>query len=191
MTKARAGDKGTTIHRKANGVAYLYAVESYWDKEKKQPRNKQVCLGRLDENTGEVIPSKKKEDPRKPDAAVDVTANAKVYGPYLLLTKLAKDTGLVAALKKSFPDTHDEILSLAYFLAQKGLALSRCEIWSASHMHPAEKIINSQRVSELLQHITENRRERSALHDFPSLQLGRTPVLCSPLLQRDEGCRGL
>ena len=161
MTETRAGDKGTTIHRKANGAAYLYAVESYWDKEKKQPRNKQVCLGRLDENTGEVIPSKRKEHTWKSDDAVDATAKAKakVYGPYLLLTKLAKDTGLAAALKKSFPDTHDEILSLAYFLAQKGLALSRCEIWSASHMHPAEKIINSQRVSELLQHITENERQ--------------------------------
>ena len=59
MTGVKAGDKGTTIHRKANGAAYLYAVESYWDKEKKQPRNKQVCLGRLDEETGTVTQSKR------------------------------------------------------------------------------------------------------------------------------------
>ena len=48
----------TTIHRKTNGAAYLYSVESYWDKEKKAPRNKQVFLGQLNEETGEVIPSK-------------------------------------------------------------------------------------------------------------------------------------
>jgi hypothetical protein len=49
----------TTIHRKANGAAYVYSVESYWDKEKKAPRNKQICLGRLNEETGEIIPSKR------------------------------------------------------------------------------------------------------------------------------------
>jgi len=168
MTETRAGDKGTTVHRKSNGAAYLYTVESYWDKDKKQPRNKQVCLGRLDEETGKVIQSTRKQRVKEPAAEECATARAKVYGPYLLLTKVAKDTGLVAALKKSFPDAHDEILSLAYFIAQKGLALSRCEIWSSSHTHPADKIINSQRVSELLQHITENERQH-----FLSLWLGR------------------
>ena len=177
MEGIRTGDKGTTIHRKPNGAAYLYAVESYWDKEKKQPRNKQVCLGRIDEGTGEVIPSNRKQRTEKRAAAApDVTASAKVYGPYLLLTKLAKDMGLAAALKKSFPNTHEEILSLAYFIAQKGLALSRCEIWSASNMHPFEKVIHSQRVSELLQRITENERQH-----FLSLWLRRlseTELLC-------------
>ena len=168
MTEIKAGDKGTTVHRKSNGAAYLYAVESYWDKDKKQARNKQVCLGRLDEETGEVVKSERKKHTEKPNAVEGVSAIAKVYGPYLLLAKLAKDTGLAAALKKSFPYKHDEILSLAYFIAQKGLALSRCEIWSSSHMHPAEKIINSQRVSELLQHITENERQH-----FLSLWLKR------------------
>ena len=177
MKVAKVNDKGTTIHKKPNGAAYLYAVESYWDKEKKQARNKQVCLGRIDEATGEVIPSDRKQRTEKRAAAAPgVTASTKIYGPYLLLTKLAKDTGLAAALKKSFPDTCDEILSLAFFIAQKGLALSRCDIWSMSHMHPYESLIHSQRVSELLQQITENERQH-----FFSLWLKRlteTELLC-------------
>ena len=35
-------------HNKKTGVTYVYSVQSYWDKEKNAPRNKQVCLGRLD-----------------------------------------------------------------------------------------------------------------------------------------------
>jgi hypothetical protein len=106
MAGAKVGDKGTTIHKKPNGVTYLYATKSYWDKEKKQSRNKQVCLGRIDEETGEAIPSDRKQRTEKRAAATpEVTASTKVYGPYLLLTKLAKDTGLTVALKKSFPDT--------------------------------------------------------------------------------------
>ena len=33
-------------------MTYVYSVESYWDKEKKRPANKQVCLGKLDKETG-------------------------------------------------------------------------------------------------------------------------------------------
>jgi transposase len=176
MAGLKAGDKRTTIHRKSSGAAYLYSVESYWDKEKKQPRNRQVCLGRLDEETGEVIPSERKQRTEKRAIAADATASTKVFGPHLLLTKLAADTGLTAALKKSFPEYHGEILSLAFFIAQKGLALSRCDLWSVSHMHPFEKPIHSQRVSELLQQITENERQH-----FLSLWLRRlseTELLC-------------
>ena len=177
MAEKKAGDKGTTIHKKSNGAAYLYAVKSYWDKEKKQARNKQVCLGRLNEETGEVMPSSRRQRTEKRAAAApDVTASTKVYGPHLLLTKLAKDTGLTATLKKSFPDTYKEILSLAFFITQKGLALSRCDIWSMNNMHPFEKPITSQQVSNLLQQITENERQH-----FLSLWLKRlseTELLC-------------
>ena len=46
---------GTSNHRKPNGTAYPYSVESYRDKEKKAPRNWQVCLARYNEETGELI----------------------------------------------------------------------------------------------------------------------------------------
>ena len=177
MEGTKVGDKGTTIHRKENGASYLYAVKSYWDKEKKQSRNKQVCLGRIDEETGDVMPSDRKQMAVKRAVATPgVTASAKVYGPYLLLKNLANDTGLAAALKKSFPDTHEEILSLAFFIAQKGIALSRCDIWSVSHKHPFDNPIQSQRVSELLQQITEDGRQH-----FLSLWLKRlseSELLC-------------
>ena len=149
----------TAIHRKKNGAAYVYSVESYWDKEKKAPRNKQVCLGRLDDTTGEIIPSKKKRDTK--DGMISssgIKAKVKVCGPNLLLTKIANDIGLSSALRKSFPDTHAKILSLAFFVAQKGLALSRCESWSESHQHPLAQPISSQRVSDLLKEMTESER---------------------------------
>ena len=41
---------------KKTGVTYVYEATSAWDKEKKQPRNKQVCIGKLDPDTGAFIP---------------------------------------------------------------------------------------------------------------------------------------
>lgn len=54
---------------KRTGVTYVYESESYWDKEKKQPRSKRTLIGKLDEATGEIIPTgksgRKKTVPRK------------------------------------------------------------------------------------------------------------------------------
>lgn len=46
---------------KNNGTTYVYESISYWDKEKKQSRAKRKCIGKLDSNTGEVIPNQKKK----------------------------------------------------------------------------------------------------------------------------------
>lgn len=144
-----------TIHTKKNGAKYVYSVESYWDKEKKAPRNRQVCLGRLNEETGEIIPSLRRERSlEKAASAPEVTARSKVIGPWLLLHKITTDINLASILKKSFPDKHEHILSLAFFLVQKGLPLSHCEFWSKSNRHPYNETILSQRVSDLLRAIS-------------------------------------
>lgn len=42
---------------KRSGITYVYESKSYWDKEKKQSRSKRTLIGRLDEVTGEIIPT--------------------------------------------------------------------------------------------------------------------------------------
>jgi hypothetical protein len=162
---------GTTIHRKPNGAAYLYSFESYWDKGKKAARNRQVCLGRYNEETGELIPSKRRKEKTESEGAgagAGFKATTKVYGPYLLLSRLAEETGLAGMLETCMPDISDEILSLVFFIVQKGVALSRCNLWSASHQHPYGQPIGSQQVSDLLRKITEDSRQH-----FLSLWMGR------------------
>lgn len=44
---------------KRTGVTYVYESESYWDKEKKQPRSKRTLIGKIDEATGEIVPTGK------------------------------------------------------------------------------------------------------------------------------------
>ncbi len=42
---------------KQTGITYVYESESYWDKEKKQPRSRRKLIGRIDEETGEIVPT--------------------------------------------------------------------------------------------------------------------------------------
>ena len=46
-----------TYQNKKTGITYVYEANSYWDKERKQARNKQVCIGKLDPETGETTVS--------------------------------------------------------------------------------------------------------------------------------------
>ena len=39
------------------GVKYAYLSKSYWDKDKKAPRSTRQYLGRVDPETGEIIPT--------------------------------------------------------------------------------------------------------------------------------------
>ncbi len=121
-------------HRnKKTGAVYAYSVESYWDKTKKAPRNRQVCLGRLDPATGEVVPSKRKRRiAERAAAAPGVTVSSRVAGPFLLLDSLTQSCGIGKLLKKCFPEDFELILSLVYYLVHKGGALSRSEPWSAT-----------------------------------------------------------
>ena len=50
---------------KQTGVTYVYESESYWDKEKKQPRSRRKLVGRIDEETGEIVPTGGRGNRRK------------------------------------------------------------------------------------------------------------------------------
>jgi lysophospholipid acyltransferase (LPLAT)-like uncharacterized protein len=61
---------------KRTGTTYVYGSESYWDKEKQQPRSKRKLIGKLDEKTGVIIPTdgRGKKRTEKKKAVSDDTA---------------------------------------------------------------------------------------------------------------------
>jgi len=44
-------------HDKRSGLTYVYESKSYWNKEKKQGRSSRTLIGRLNVETGEIIPT--------------------------------------------------------------------------------------------------------------------------------------
>ena len=144
-------------HRKKDsGTTYVYeVVEEHWDKQLKQMRSKQVCVGKLDPDTNELIPSKRARS-IPPDA---VTASTTIIGSMLILDKIAQDTGLKETLKRAFPEQWTQILTLAAFLACRGDALVHADAWCRNHAVTAAGPFVSQRISEWLAEITEDRRQ--------------------------------
>ena len=56
------------IYRTQNGSTYAYRNVSYWSKEKKAPRTRRTYLGKVDEETGEIIRVYKKAGKNGGDA---------------------------------------------------------------------------------------------------------------------------
>ena len=155
---------------KRSGITYVYESTSYWDKEKQQPRSKRKLIGRLNPETGEVVPTDgrgKRRSQQCPDNSAKrgpapvVRTERLFYGATYLLDQIGVETGVAADLKACFPATYKQILSIAYYLILEDQnPLFRFRKWSKLHRHPYGKDIPSQRSTEIFQSITEEAKMR-------------------------------
>jgi hypothetical protein len=143
---------------KKTGITYVYESISFWDKQKRQSRNKQVCVGKLDPISGEFIPSKRLKPEQAAVRDPTVTAFAEVIGPSIVLDNITKQLGLERLLRTCFPEHYQQIITMAYYLAAQGGPLSYCGTWCKSHAHAIE-CLTSQRISEILRTISTDKRQ--------------------------------
>jgi hypothetical protein len=144
------------------GITYAYENESYWDKDKQQPRSKRKLIGRLDEESGNIVPTKrykKKIIEEQSSKSEPVPAMMKIqrlfYGATYLLDQIGTVIGVEQDLKHCFPDTYKQILSIAYYLIMEDKnPLFRFEKWGIIHRHPHGDDLPSQRSSDMFASIT-------------------------------------
>ena len=147
---------------KRYGITYAYDSVALWNKDKHQSRAKRKLIGRVDPNSGDIIPT---DGRMKKGSGVDATMSKSAptvqykrlfYGATYLLDAIGDKTGLTEDLRQCFPNTYKQILSLVYYLILEDKnPLYRFEKWAATHKHPYAKDITSQRSSELFMGITE------------------------------------
>lgn len=151
-----------------SGITYAYETKYYWDKEKKQSRSKRTLIGRVDEATGEIVPTdgrnkkkKSSETPTKPairkrGPAPSAECRHMFYGATYLLESFADRLGLTADLRTCFPEDYKQLLSVAFYLIlEDNNPLYRFEKWHLTHKHPYGEEIASPRSSELFSSITD------------------------------------
>ena len=144
---------------KKTGVIYAYQSESYWDKEKQQSRARRVCIGKVDPVTKEIIPTRKRLNPSPGRLSHAAHTQRTFYGATYLLEAMGERLGIQDDLKRCFPETYTQMLSIVYYLILEDRnALSRFSRWAALHTHPCGQDIPSQRSSELFASITEGKR---------------------------------
>jgi transposase len=138
------------VEQKVKGHVYLYQVESYWDKDKKQSRQRRVYLGKKDPASGKLI--------QEPPAY-----QASDYGHTYFLSELARTIGLTAELKAAFPRSWVELLTLAVYRLAEGKPFYLCADWLQTVDWTPAVDLHSQRISELLSALSQ---ENDAMFRF-------------------------
>ena len=158
------------VHMKSkqNGVTYVYESTGYWDKEKKQARNKRICIGKIDPKTGEFVPSKRMlaegatipTMPRQ-GRTPSLECRRRFHGATHLFDSIGDRLGVTEDLKRCFPESYKQILSVAYYLIMEDRnPMSRFPKWALTHTHPFGRDIPSQRSSELFGTIGEEAKQK-------------------------------
>jgi hypothetical protein len=125
------------VEQTVKGHAYLYSVDSFWDKDKKQPRQRRTYIGKKDSSSGTLIP---------PDDIRD----AREFGNLFLLHSIAGQLALREDLALIFPDTWKEILALAFYRICENKPLYLCDPWLDTVWLLDPLSLPSPRIPELL-----------------------------------------
>ena len=100
---------------KRTGIKYAYSSESYWDKDKKQPRSKRTFLGKVDPVTGKIIPKKSKEK-TMPEVQPDSAGSRNNLEIEILQNELAAKNALINELNQEIQQ-----LTIRYHTAMKAI----------------------------------------------------------------------
>lgn len=86
---------------KRSGITYAYESHSYWDPEKKMTRAKRKLIGRVDPETGEIVPTDGRNKKCRAPAGEN-TDYRKMYEK--LLKKYEAQETLIESLKKQIEE---------------------------------------------------------------------------------------
>ena len=67
------------ILNKRNNVTYVYESTSYWSKEKEQPRSTRKLIGKIDPESGEIVPTGKRGRRAHSDGNQDVNPSTQEH----------------------------------------------------------------------------------------------------------------
>jgi transposase len=135
----------------AKGEKYVYIYTHYFRNADGNPRNKAKSIGKLDEESGKMIPisnyySMFNVQPSLPDISVYF------YGYTYLVLKCSNDIGLRDCLQQSFGEQTNEILAVAAYMIREGNAIDGIDDWQEKNLVPGlHKSLTSQSCSKLFE----------------------------------------
>ncbi|MDR0751821.1 MAG: transposase, partial [Christensenellaceae bacterium] len=154
-------DKG--IHIKKAGYkleCFVYKYTDYFRNAEGKPRNSAICIGKVDSQTGLMIPNKNYYLTYECVNSLNLP-NSFHFGYSFIVEKIAHDIGLDECLKIAFGENRaNAIMKIAAFTILNGSAIYVIEEWlETTYFESVDRPkLTSESVSTLFKNITYNER---------------------------------
>ncbi len=143
-----------TVCKKVSGKTYVYYATAVYRNEKGQPTSDRVSIGRLDEESGQLIPNRNYYEVYL-KTPVPSRTGIHAYGVNHTVEKLAQKTGLEKLLKRYFPENWREILTVAQYMLSEGNVMYYLEDYTEGHKTPLGAVMTGAGSSKLFAAIRE------------------------------------
>ena len=142
---------------------YIHLVLRAYRNEKGQPTNERVSIGRLDEESGMLIPNKRYyEIFGEPEKETQPTA-VKSIGLHAAFQMAASECGLEKLTRSIFGEWADALLTVAEYMLSDGNVMSYMEDWQEEQVGYLKTPLTGQGLSRLFSSVT--REERMAFFE--------------------------
>lgn len=120
------------VRYKNKDTIYAYHITRIYRNEKGKPTNDRVSIGKIDNETGMLIPNRNyyeiyassSEQSRQPQIE-----SIKSYGVTYAIDGLLNELGLIEIMRRKFPKHADQIIALAEYMLCEGNVMSYYEDW--------------------------------------------------------------
>lgn len=120
------------VKYKSKNATYVYHITRIYRNEKGKPTNDRVSIGKIDEETGMLIPNRNYYEIYAPSGSQikqSEIESIKSCGVTYAIDGLLNELGLVEIMKKKFPKYADQIIALAEYMLCEGNVMFYYEDW--------------------------------------------------------------
>ena len=133
-------------YKKVSGKTYVYYVTATYRNEKGKPTCDRVSIGKLDEESGKLIPNRNYYEIYLKQPAEKCVRD---YGVGLAFSKICKNLGVEKLLKSYFPEQWEKILSAAQYMLSEGNVMYYLDDYTESHKTYHEGRIGNAEISRM------------------------------------------
>lgn len=144
------------IKQKIRGRFYEYKVEAYWDREKKQSRQKRTYIRPVEPKNKMYKANLEKEI--KPGGLSTKNIVHKNFGNVVFLNHIMNELKLKDLVKKNFLEDANDILGLIMYEIINHTPSYLYRYWHEEHYYPQGKSLQSKSISALCHRIGENQK---------------------------------
>ena len=119
-------------YKKVSGKRYVYYVTAAYRNEKGKPTCDRISIGRLDEETGKLIPNRNYYEVylKKP---MPVNTGIQDWGVADVAQKVSRKLGVTKLVHKYFPENAEGMLTAAQYMLSEGNVMCYIDEYTETH----------------------------------------------------------